>query len=462
MPETNILKISNVISLHKANLSQDIIANIKLKFSVDNPRFAENRRLGYSNYATSQTIDLYQENGSVINFPRGVLKDLSQVIPNISIDDQTTLHPVDLPFSEIQLRPYQKKAVEALLQRNQGILVAPPGSGKTVMAIYICLNRGQRTLVLCHTKDLKEQWRDRFQRFTGTEPGLVDDSHFDLEAPVIIGMVQSLNAKKLTSEFLNSFGCIILDEAQHCPAFTFERLINQFSARYRYGLTATPERRDGLTFMLHAVLGPVIHEVKREELFSEGQIIKPVIRAVETGFYMPVCDDYRSLIDAVTRDAERNHLILKHLIREAKDGHFCLVLSERISHIEDLSLIFTTLCSDIRSEILTSRIPKAERKAILRDAEEGDVRVVFATKLADEGLDVPRLDRLFLTCPVRNPSKIKQQVGRIMRTFPGKHDAVVYDFADELVGLAVSQYRTRKTEAYVDFEVEEIQYEHPN
>ena len=263
----------------------------------------------------------------------------------------------------------------------------------------------------------------------------------------------------MTEDFLNSFGCVILDESHHAPASTFERLINLFPARYRYGLTATPERRDGLTFMLNGVFGPILHEVERDELFSEGQIIKPVIRAIRTNSYMADCPDYRSLLDCVTNDADRNQLILKHLIRESETGHSCLVLSERISHIKAFSSVFSTLCSDIRSEILTGKVSKSARKAILGDADEGKVKVLFATKLADEGLDIPRLDRLFLTCPVRSANKVIQQVGRIMRKFSGKTDAVVYDFVDRNIGLARSQWLTRKREAYSDFEIEELSYE---
>ena len=457
MPEhTNEIRISNVITLDKKNLDLGTVAAIRLRFSYDNPKFLENQRLGFSNYSTNQTIDLYRENGAGITFPRGLIKDLFQIIPNIRVEDQTTTNPVKFPESRVELRPYQEKAVAAMMERNQGILVMPPGAGKTVSAIETVKKRDQKTLVLVHTKDLKEQWLNRFKTFTGITPGVIDDKNFDTEQPVIIGMVQSLTGKRLTEDFLKSFGCVILDESHHAPASTFERLINLFPARYRYGLTATPERRDGLSFMLHGVFGPVIHSVEREELFSEGQIIQPRIKAVMTDCYLPSCDDYRTLLDAVIGDADRNHLILKHLISEAGDGHSCLALSERISHLEDLFLIFSTLKAGIRSEILTSKVPKTERKRILQDADEGKVKVIFATKLADEGLDVPRLDRLFLTCPVRSASKVTQQVGRIMRTFPGKQDARVYDFVDKNIGLAWSQWLTRKREAYKDFEIEVI------
>jgi superfamily II DNA or RNA helicase len=457
MPEqSNKIRISNLLTLDKGNLDPGIIAGIRLKFSHDNPKFLENQRLGFSNYSTNRTIDLFRENGAEITFPRGLIGDLFQTVPNIAVDDQTTTNPVEFPESKIELREYQEKAVVAMMERNQGILVMPPGAGKTLTSIEVVLRREQKTLWLTHTKDLAEQARKRFQTFTGIKPGLINDKHFDTEQPIIIGMVQSLTGKRLTDDFLNSFGTIVTDEMHHAAAVTWERLVNQFPARYRYGLTATNERRDGLTFLLHAAFGPILHEVKRGELFAEGQIVKPLIRAVMTNTYMSDCQDYRALLDAVTNDADRTYQILTYLSIEVGNDHSCLVLSERISHIEDLYLIFSTIESNVRSEILTSKVPKAERKSILRDADEGKVKVIFATKLADEGLDIPSLDRLFLTCPVRSASKITQQVGRIMRTFPGKQDAGVFDFVDKNIGLAWSQWLTRKREAYKDFEIEVI------
>ena len=460
MPATNTIKISNCLTLDKRNLEPGTVENIRLRFSYDNPKYLENRRLGFSNYSTNQTIDLYQENETCITFPRGLIGDIFKVVPNLSLDDKTTVNPVDFPEPKIKLRPYQKKTVAAMVGRNQGVLDAVVASGKTVMMCEIMARLGQKTLVLCHTRDLKSQWQDRIKTFLGIEAGLIDDQNFDYGGLVTIAMVQSLNSKKLKDDFKDSFSCVILDEAHHCSAFSIERLINQFPAKHRYGCTGTVARRDGLSFVLYAVMGPVIHRVTRDDVLSAGQIMQPKIKAVFTDCYLPECDDYRTLIDAVTSDADRNQLILKHLIREANDGHSCLVLSERISHIKALSLIFSTLCPAVRSEVLTGKVPTAERKKTLQDAEEGLVKVIFATKLADEGLDVPRLDRLFLTCPVRSANKVTQQVGRIMRTLKGKLDAVVYDFVDKNIGLAWSQWLSRKREAYKDFEIEELTHEH--
>ena len=329
MPEqTYRIRLSNIASLEKANLDQGTLNQIKFQFSYENPKFVENQRLGFSNFQTPRTIDMYEDEKDVIRFPRGLIGKLFEIIPNLEIEDNTAINPVKFPESKIILKQHQAEAVSALMSKNQGPLDAPVASGKTIVMIEVAVRRGQKTLILTHTKDLMSQWQQRFKKFTGIEAGLIDDSSFSYEGPVTIGMVQSLNARKLTPDFLASFGCVILDECHHAPAFTFKRLMNLFPARFRYGCTGTLKRRDGLGFMINAAFGPVIHTVQRDDLFSEGQIMQPVIKAIHTSCYLPACDDYRSLIDAATNDADRNHLILKHLIREAEAGHSCLVLSE--------------------------------------------------------------------------------------------------------------------------------------
>ena len=98
------------------------------------------------------------------------------------------------------------------------------------------------------------------------------------------------------------------------------------------------------------------------------------------------------------------------------------------------------------------------RREAISAVDQGRIQVLFATKLADEGLDIQRLNRLFLTCPIRSKNKVNQQIGRIMRTFPGKKDAIVYDFKDSLVSLAASQFDTRMQAVYKDYRITEVSY----
>jgi superfamily II DNA or RNA helicase len=209
-------------------------------------------------------------------------------------------------------------------------------------------------------------------------------------------------------------------------------------------------------------MGPVISEIKKDGLYLNGDIIKPKIKAIHTNFYMSDCRDYGQLLAAIKKDDDRNHLILRYLHDEAKAGHFCLVLSERIAHIKKLHNLLSDRDPDINTACITSKNTKEQRNYAIKSMNQGELNVLFATKIADEGLDIRRLDRLFLTCPVRSTNKITQQIGRIQRPFPGKHDAVVYDFVDSLCGLAKSQFYSRKRNAYADFEIEKIKYESEN
>jgi superfamily II DNA or RNA helicase len=447
------LQIADVIRVDKGTLNPHVVHT---KFTYPNPKYQENIRLGFSNFGVPQQISLFSENGDFLYFPRGLISQVREINPGLEIADQTISNPVQFNPSKIILKEFQIPAVEQILQRNQGLLVAPPGSGKTICGIESIVKRVQKSLVLVHTKDLLQQWVERFQEFTDIQPGAIQEGEFDIK-DVTIGMVQSLN-KPLDKDFVNQFGLVLLDECHHCPAFTFQKLINQFPAQFRYGLTATPNRRDGLSFVLTGVIGNVIHEIKRDDLFQNGEIMEPFVKVAHTNFYLPDVQNYGAMITALTEDEERNELILKFVAEEAKAGHSCLVLSERIDHVHALWEQFCLEYQDLPSVGITSRSTKKMRDAALREMSQGKFRVLFSTKLADEGLDIPRLDRLFLTCPIRSVNKVNQQIGRILRKFPGKQDAVVFDFRDSLVSLAESQFHTRLKQVYHDFDLVEVLY----
>ena len=448
------IEISNILKLNKQDSNVDSVIK---QFTYPNPRFYENLRLGFSNFGTPRNICLAGDTGNDhLILPRGLIKELFLKIPDMEIVDKTVTNSVHYSPSNIILRDYQQEPVKQMLKRNQGIIVSPPGSGKTVMGIEVVVKRSNKSLLLVHTTDLAEQLYEQFKTFTDIIPGIINARRFEVR-DVTIGMVQSLN-KPLEESFVKQFGLIMLDEAHHAPAFTFQNLINQFPARFRYGLTATPERADGLTFILRGVMGPVLHEIKRDLLFLNGSILKPKIKAIHTNFYIPDCRDYGQLLSKIIQDNERNALILNYIHNEASQGHYCLILSERINHVRSLHKAFSALWPEIKAVCLTSKNSKTERSLAIRAMNQGEINVLFATKLADEGLDIRRLDRLFLTCPIRSTNKVKQQTGRILRTFPGKEDAVVYDFLDSLCSLANSQFYTRKNGAYVGYEIEEIQY----
>lgn len=446
---------NNIIIFKDENPHLDV-HTLREQNTHQNPLYFKNINMGFSTFGISPTIPLLAEHQDYVELPRGLVSALLQQYPDVTIIDETATQQVDFTPSKIILKPHQQEALNKLMEKNQGIFAAPPGTGKTVVGIELILRKHQRSLVLVHTKDLLQQWGDRIEQFTGITPGRINTDRCDIK-PVTIGMVQALN-RPIEKGILDGFGLILLDEAHHCPAYTFRNLLCQFPARYRYGLTATPDRQDGLTFLMHAVLGGTIYEVKEDGLFLNGDILKPAVKAIHTRFYLPNVTGYAELIEEVTHSDDRNNLIIQTIKAESEMGHYCLVLSERVAHAVRLHKMFMER-SSVKAVCVTGTHSEQHRSESIEALNNGSVRVLFSTRIADEGLDIKRLDPLILTCPIRATNKLNQQIGRIMRVFPGKKDCIVFDFVDSLTSLANSQYFTRKEKVYKQYDFEEILYE---
>jgi superfamily II DNA or RNA helicase len=450
-----IVRLSNAATIRRVENPVFNPADLITRFTYPNPKHAQNERLGFSNYGVPRDICLGELTCDSLTFPRGLVSEILNTYPGVEIIEETCVNPIAFNPSRIIPRDYQRDALTSLLRKNQGVFVSPPGSGKTVVGIELILQRRQRALVLVHTLDLLTQWQDRVRQFTDIEPGIIQRDRFDVRG-ITIGMVQALT-RPLDEEFTHQFGLVLLDESHHASAATFQQLVDQFPAKYRYGLTATPERQDGLAFIMTAVMGRILHEVRPAALVSNGNIMEPTIRIVETTAYVPVVESYQELLAKLIKDRTRNRLIVSLIAREAKAGHFCLVLSERVRHARELHRVFTEQDPGITAFVITGQDTKETRQQAIDALNEGAGSVLFSTRLADEGLDIRRLDRLFLTCPVRAAGKVRQQIGRIQRTFPGKGDAIVYDFVD-MNSLSESQLETRQRCVYTDWRTEHIGY----
>jgi len=387
-------------------------------------------------------------------------------------EDNRVIYPSKPIPHAIELWAPQQPAVEDLLHDDyghQGVLEAPCGSGKTVMLLYVVAELGQPTLILAHTDDLLKQWQDYCRRLLDYTPGLIQGDTYDIKQ-ITLASVMTLARRHLDDDFLKMWGCVILDEAHHCPAQCFQEVMTQFPAYYRFGATATPEREDNLQGLLYAICGPVIAKVERRALRQAGLIMDPLVIAHETGFQFPYSNmrQWHALVRALINDRRRNNQIIENIIREHDSGrHVQLVLSQQIDHLTTLAQILQERRPDIAQELLIAggtkrdragRITrtvgrtKKERTAAIKAARKGDLRVLFGTKLADEGLDIPRLDRLHLVFPTRAKGKIAQQVGRIQRVHPGKSDVIVHDYLDEPRVLRNQWFERRK--AYVEMELE--------
>ncbi len=445
------------------DLPYTLAAQIRRDLEFVNPAVENARRLKlYGWQDIPKQILMYEETGGWIRIPRGYRDKLEQHLEQYMVrakwehsvtfmqPDQVIERPGLFP-----LRPHQDWSVESFVSAEQGVICAPPGSGKTCAALEGLSVCSAKACVIVNTTNIARQWQDRARDYLGVEAGIVGDDQWDDSQWLTIALNQTLYARreKLREDgWFNQFDAVVADEVHHWSSPTFLEIGNEFPAQYRIGLSATPDRGTGLYPLITATFGPVIHETTREELRDAGFLVEPKIVRVETGFdhpYWPTTNrrrnNYAQVISALALDRERNDLIADCVGAEPFSAN--LVLSKRLGHlkaIRDLIALRGRFDSD-RLFMLTGKESTDERMRVAAEAEKGEC-VIFST-IADEALDIPRLDRLYLAWPTKSAALITQQIGRIERAHPAKDDAIVFDFVDDCPPLK-NQWRCRYLEVY--------------
>jgi superfamily II DNA or RNA helicase len=433
-------RVDAALTIDAREVPPKVLERLRRTLSFPNPAYLDRLRLGLGPGAEPETVCFVEQEGAKLRLPRGAIHVLRRAAAQdgliVACEDARVLPEATLDVPALGLRDYQSAAVEKLTKVTQGTVVIPCGGGKTRVGMGAIERLRTPTLVLVHTLDLAEQWLGELKEKLGLDAGLVGDGE-ERPAAVTVAVIQALvrwEPAKLDA-FLADFGLLILDEAHHVAASTFYSVVDRCPARYRLGLTATPEREDGLTALLDLFLGAPLVTVTHEELVAAGVLTVPEIRSVETDFTFPYtgAEDYAPMLAAVARDEARNRLIVDAVVREARGGHVCLVLSGRIDHCHALANAIAAEGTAVAA--LTGEVKRERRKELLDEARAGRLSVLVATSLADEGLDLPRLSRVFLAYPGRARGRTVQRLGRLMRPHADKQEAALYDFVDRKVPI---------------------------
>jgi len=439
-----LLFISSQIKIKISDLSQDQLDEIIYGCTVKNKSYEDNLAIqGYNRADEVAEYEVYDIVGKYIYIPRGFLYTLMDILPSVEIEWDTILHEkIDLTYKEyMEHRDYQLEAVETMFEYTEGILSAPTASGKTNIMIQLMQKLSLPTLILVHRNHLLKQWRERIKKYLGYEPGIIGEGKFKVKN-ITIAMIPTLHANPDRIEKIKDrFSVLMIDECHHVPAYTWLSNICRIRAHHIYGCTATTVRKDQLQKLMFLAIGPVRHVMS--EGTSNGAVIDPTIIAVRTsfvGFPTFTRKDFTKLMPALVIDDNRNKLITTMIAMEPERYH--LVLSDRIAHLDYLKMLLDKI--GIKSEMVIGSVPIKDRQEIFERVANGKIHVLFATSLADEGLDIPILDRLHLTFPTSNPNRNMQQIGRIRRPHPNKKDAIVYDYWDWQQNTLSKQFNNRR------------------
>lgn len=452
--------LGSSIKLDPNNLSKNVLKEILDVLTVPNPqkKVAEREMLWEADKIPSH-LKLFKYNGhNELVLPRGFLSHFKTILSGHNIyadikDDRESDDNYFYDVPKISLRGYQNKAVADLIIAEQGIYKAMTGSGKTRAMLELARQCHQKTLIICEKNDIAVQWGNAARDFG-----------FNLGCDLIVSLRQALWAQRgnIYTDWFDELGCVIVDECHHCSAETMFELVQRFTARYRFGCSATPDSDQDLFPIARAVIGPVVAHSTPEEIGDH--LVIPSVKVVKTEFefpYRPTLrlknsrvqrNNYNSMMSKLEKDSNRNSLIMGLAVKEAEEGHYCLIVSKRKNHLEEIFNHFG------EEEFWNDRIGwnkltgdnSKEYKDIVEKIENRNKKygyILFST-LADEGTDIPRLDRLFLAYPGRKLRGYEQSIGRIMRPHPQKKDAIIYDFRDANVSLLNSQFRDRAQNIY--------------
>jgi superfamily II DNA or RNA helicase len=447
---TLVLQRSLVIAGLPGPLANELTA--RLRFA--NPRWLENQRMGRWNRCVPRELRFYRKlSGGRLAVPRGCVRMLIDLLTAHDLDyrlqdERRVLPEVDFSFQG-RLKPFQHEALQAMAGKEFGTLSAPTGSGKTVIALALIAARRQPALVIVHTRELADQWRQRIEQFLGLPPdeiGQIGAGSQCIGARVTVALVQSLYGR--AESIAPRIGFLVADECHRCPSRTFTEAVTAFDCRYMLGLSATPYRRDNLSRLIFWYLGAMHHRVDAGRLMQAGDVVAADVVLRETRF--TTCHDpigeYSQMLSELTADAGRNRMVVDDIVAETRRQRgVCLVLSDRKSHCEML-VAMLRVGEKLRVERLTGDLALSVRREVLERLAQGELQVLVATgQLIGEGFDCPQLTSLFLATPIRFSGRLLQYLGRVLRPAPGKKSARVYDYVDARVDvlLAAAQARQR-------------------
>ena len=353
LPPVVRAELGAALVIPMAQLPAAALATFKHAASMANPKFYELQRLRKSTWDTPRFVRAYDISvDDHLVLPRALRHTVGEMVEQAG----STLSVTDLRHAGTQIEVVftgdldhsQSRAVSAMLAYDDGVLVAPPGSGKTVMACAAMAERATSTLILVDRKALAEQWRTRVEQFLGFKAGQHGGGRKKLTGAIDIAMLPSLARHDDVEGLTAPYGQVIVDECHHLAAAAYDHSVKKIGAQFWLGLTATPLRRDGLGNLVTWQLGPVRHTLDQPAESTLIDLAEPRIVATrllyvhDTEFAWhdpdglspsPVAAAHGALVV----DPGRSEQIVADVVDALGRGRSCLVLTRRVAHLDDLA-----------------------------------------------------------------------------------------------------------------------------
>lgn len=433
-------------------ISKKLLNKKKLE-KIENDLFVEPKLAPPYNLDT-EPINLLHQTEKNIFVPRyyGLEKfgevENSMVSKSINISFNSSLKEKQIPIVD--------EIMTKLKETKGGVITLPCGYGKTVIALYIAAQLKLKTMILVHKEALKDQWIERIKQFIGDiKVGEVQGKKVDTDADIIVGMIETICKKDYRGvnmeNVFKDIGLLIVDECHHIASRMFSKCLYKIGANYTIGLSATPDRKDGLTHIIHWYLGPQLIRIDDRKCletmayqinyFANDDLFEVKNKYFRGKYTIDSIKMTSNMCEIESRNNMIRDIIVKLLENPKRN---IMILSGRIEHINKLKDIVDKKLKEKGINIETKKyIGDCSKEE--RNSAENDGRVLFASySIAAEGLDIPRLNTVILATPMKD---VKQSVGRIMRKIHDEDcNPLIIDINDQIPPF--SNYGVNKLRLY--------------
>ena len=435
----------------------------KKHLEFPNPEYSKKQNMGLWTGNIEPVIVLWERKGSDAILPYGATGAFMKAFPKapweFEFKDKDPYSFIHYK-SSIELFDYQKEALSKVDRKYNGVIVMPCGSGKTQTALELVARLGRRTLWLTHTHELLKQSIERAQSCFGLpleDYGTITSGKINVGKAITFATIQTMINIDL-EPYKDYWDVVIVDECHKAVGtptklMMFYKVVSSLSAEYKFGLTATPNRNDGLEKCMYALLGGVLCTVPEEAVAMNTVPIK--VWQCESDIYQPNMNkvlrpdgtlDFVKLITDICHNQERNEDIARLVNWMNSQGMTCLVLSDRVEHLE---LLRKAVGEEHTMQIYSmggSKAAKEARRQCLEKLKNREIRCLFATyQLAKEGLDIPTLNCVVLATPKKDKITVVQSCGRCGRKAPGKTAGFVIDYVDTAFSILKNYGRARRS-----------------
>lgn len=459
---------SSGIYIPTKGLSAKAVNHLKRLAAFKNSEFYAKLGMRLPVYNLPRIISCSEITDDYLILPRGCEESAIDFLRenNVDVEIQDKANPgmpITVEFNG-QLYSEQEHAIEELARHRCGTLYATTAFGKTVTAAAMIARKKVNTLILVHTKALLDQWRKCLSEYliTDFQPeeqpkgrgrrkkfqqfGALSSTENTLNGNIDIALLQSCINDNEVKPFVREYGMVIVDECHHAPALNFEHVLREVNARYVYGLTATPIRKDGHQPIIFMQCGEIRY-TSDPKVQQAQQSFRRLLIPRFTSHRNLKADggNYAQVIDELIENESRNKLILDDVASNLSEGRTPIILTARTAHVDLLAEECRKICPNV-IRLVGNDSAKAKREVMaqLSHVPDDEPLVVVATgKYVGEGFDLPRLDTLMLALPVSWKGLIAQYTGRLHRNYPGKTETRIYDYIDLRVPICDSMYRKR-------------------